>query len=223
MRPNKKAVIFDLDGTVLDTIADIAAAVNRALASFGFPERSVGEVESFLGNGSLMLIRRATGVFDNDEQVLSVRSRFRREYEKGMCDLTKPYEGMTELLAELSQRGVKTAVVTNKDHRNAVPMIKHYFGDTVHICKGVIADGERKPNPENTLSVLGSFGVTVEEAVFVGDGMADLQVSKACEMDFIPVSYGYTSAEKLKSESGREAVASVAELRAELLELCKLN
>lgn len=219
MRLNKRAVIFDLDGTVLDTIADIAAAVNRALVAFGFPERSVGEVQGFLGNGSLMLIRRATGVFDNDGLVLSVRTRFREEYEKDMCSLTKPYEGMTELLTELSAMGVKTAVVTNKDHRNAVPMIKHYFGEAVNITKGVTADGERKPNPENTLAVLNDLGVTVDEAVFVGDGMADLQVSRACNMDFIPVSYGYTSAERLFSESGRAAVSSVAELRAELLGL----
>ena len=100
MKPNKKAVVFDLDGTVLDTIADIAAAVNRALAAFGFPERTVDETRGFLGNGSLMLIKRATGVFDNEELCLKVRARFREEYEKGMCDLTKPYEGICGLLSQ---------------------------------------------------------------------------------------------------------------------------
>lgn len=223
MKPNKKAVLFDLDGTVLDTISDIAAAVNRALAAFGFPQRTVDEVQSFLGNGSLMLIRRATGVFDNDEVVLSVRSRFREEYEKGMCDLTKPYEGITELMAELSDRGIKTAVVTNKDHRNALPMIEHYFGKTVHICKGVTADGERKPNPETTLAVLSQLGVTADEAVFVGDGMADLQVSANAGVDFLPVGYGYTPAEKLFSECGKNPVPHVSALKRELFAYCGLE
>lgn len=217
MKPNKKAVVFDLDGTVLDTIADIAAAVNRALKAFGFAEKSVSQVQSYLGNGSLMLIKRAIENFDDEELCLSVRSRFREEYERDMCNLTKPYDGMVELMAELSRKGVKTAVVTNKDHHSAVSMINHYFGETVHITKGVVADGERKPNPQNTLSVLEELGVTVDESVFVGDGMADLMVSKACLMDFIPVSYGYTSAEKLKNESGREAVPTVEQLRNELL------
>ncbi len=220
MKPNKKAVVFDLDGTVLDTIADIAAAVNRALVAFGFPERTVDETRGFLGNGSLMLIKRATNVFDNEELCLKVRARFREEYEKGMCDLTRPYEGMCGLLSELSEKGIKVAVVTNKDHRCAEPMIKHYFGDSVHICKGVVADNQRKPNPENTLKTLAQFGVTPDEAVFVGDGMADLQVSQNAEIDFVPVGYGYTSSEKLFSECGINPAVDVPALAKVLSEYC---
>ncbi len=220
MKPNKKAVVFDLDGTVLDTIADIAAAVNRALVAFGFSERTVKEVQGFLGNGSLMLIKRATGVFDNEDLCLKVRARFREEYEKDMCNLTKPYDGMCGLLSWLCEKGIKVAVVTNKDHRCAEPMIKHYFGDTVHICKGVGKDNERKPNPENTLWALEQLGVAPVDAIFVGDGMADLQVSQNAGIDFVPVGYGYTSPEKLFSECGINPAMDIPALTKVLSEYC---
>lgn len=218
MSVNKKAIIFDLDGTVIDTIADIAAALNRAMASFGFPERTVAEVQSFLGNGSLMLVRRAIGAENDADLCLAVRSRFREEYEKGMFDLTKPYNGIKELLEELSSMGVKTAVVTNKDDKCAVQMIDRFFGNAVVFTRGVRRDDERKPDPTVTLRVLSDFGVSPEEALFVGDGMADLNAAKNGGIDFVPVGYGYTSRERLFDACGTEPVQSVDELRRKLLE-----
>lgn len=215
---NKKIVFFDLDGTIIDTIADIAAAVNRALAAFGYPARTVAEVQSFLGNGSLMLIRRALPNGGDDELCLTIRSRFREEYESDMYSNTEPYEGISQIFAELSNFGVKIAVITNKDHRCAVPMIKRYFGDAVDICRGVTGDTDRKPNPETTLSVLSELGMTPDEALFVGDGMADLNVSKNIGIDFIPVGYGYTSSEKLLSQCQKQPVADVSSLRRELMQ-----
>ena len=96
-------------------------------------------------------------------------------------------------------------------------MIKHYFGDLVHICQGVTGDNDRKPNPKVTLSVLSQFGVTPDEALFVGDGMPDLMVSKNGGIDFVPVGYGYTPSEKLFSESGKTVAEDVKSLRYELL------
>ncbi len=218
---SKKVVIFDLDGTILDTIGDITAAVNRALDFYGYGARTVEEITSFLGNGSLMLIRRALPGGGSDEFCIEVRTRFRAEYEAHMYDLTAPYEGAVELLRELASMGIKTAVVTNKDDRAAVPMIKHYFGDTVSICRGVRADTDRKPSPDITLSVLESFGCTPEEALFIGDGMADLTVAKKCGIDYIPVGYGYTSGERLFNECGITPVNSVSDLRDEIMRQIK--
>lgn len=214
---NKKAVIFDLDGTIIDTIRDIAAAVNRAANAFGFPSHSVEQVTGFLGNGSLMLMRRVTNVFDNDELCLAVRERFRREYETHMLDLTVPYDGIAELFSALRERNVKIAVVTNKDDHCAVPMIEHYFGGLVDITRGVRNDTDRKPNPEVTLSVLEQLGVSPDEALFVGDGMADVNVSKNCGIEIVPVGYGYTSAEKLLQETGVAPAMTVDELTKRLL------
>jgi len=214
----KKAVLFDLDGTVLDTIADIAAAVNRALNAYGFPEKTVEQITGYLGNGSLMLMRRATDFKADDDLCLLIRKRFGEEYINDMCNVTRPYEGIKELFAELSAKGAKIAVITNKDHRCAEPMIKHYFGESVDVTRGVTADTDRKPNPEKTLNLLAEWEITPEEALFVGDGMADLEVAKNSGIDFVPVGYGYTSPEKLFAESGKRVMADVEELRRELLQ-----
>lgn len=214
---NKKLIIFDLDGTILDTIADIAAAVNRALVAFGYPTHSVADIQSFLGNGSLMLMKRSLGGDADESLCKKVRERFRAEYDSGMYDLTKPYEGMIELLSEIKSRGAVLAVVSNKDDKNVVSMVEHYFGDLFTVCRGVRGDNDRKPNPENTLDVIKSLGFVPNEAVFVGDGMPDLEVTKNANVDFIPVGYGYTSAEKLLKACGICPATDVSELRERLL------
>ncbi|MBR4950547.1 MAG: HAD hydrolase-like protein, partial [Clostridia bacterium] len=103
----KKAVLFDLDGTVLDTIADIAAALNRALAAFGFKEKSVSQVQSYLGNGMLMLVRRATDFAAEDSMCLQIREAFAKEYANDMYSNTVPYQGVPQLLCDLGAAGVK--------------------------------------------------------------------------------------------------------------------
>ncbi len=218
MNSTKKAVVFDLDGTVIDTIGDIAAAVNRALAFYGYPSRTVAEIQSFLGNGSLMLMRRALPNGGSDELCMKIRERFRIEYESDMYSNTRPYDGIKELLDTLSARGLKLAVVTNKDDKCAVPMIRHYFGDVVDVCRGVRADGDRKPNPRVTLEVLSMLGVAPDEILFIGDGRADVEVCKNGGFEIIPVGYGYTHPDILLAESGVAAAMTVPELKARILE-----
>ncbi len=215
---NKKLIIFDLDGTILDTIADIAAAVNRALIAFGYPTHSVSDIQSFLGNGSLMLMKRALGGDADEELCKRVRERFRVEYDSGMYDLTFPYEGMSELLSELKSRGAVLCVISNKDDKNAVPMVEHYFGGIFTATRGVRGDTDRKPNPELTLNLVESLGFTPDEALFVGDGMPDFNVSKNAKIDFVPVGYGYTPSEKLFDACGIAPVKDVSELREKLFQ-----
>ena len=214
---DKKVVIFDLDGTILDTIEDIAGAVNRASATFGYPSRTVSEIQSFLGNGSLVLMRRTLGEDADDEIWKKVRTVFRTEYQTGMYNHTKPYEGIKELLSELRALGATVMVVTNKDDRSAVPMIEHFFGDLVQHCRGVRGDNDRKPNPQVTLELLESLGYTPNQALLVGDGMADLEVSKNAGIEYIPVGYGYTASEKLFANCGKTPAKDVSELRRILL------
>lgn len=214
---NKKAVIFDLDGTILDTIADIAAAVNRALAALGYPSRSVQEVQGFLGNGSLMLMRRALPNGASDSECITLRELFRVEYEKGMCASTVPYKGITELLNKLNSAGAVCAVVSNKDDKAAISMVKHYFGNSFAYIRGVRGDTDRKPNPTATLSVLSELGFTPNQALFVGDGIADYEVSVNAGIDYIPVGYGYTPSEKLFEICKKTPFNSVFELEIELM------
>lgn len=222
LKLKKKAVVFDLDGTILDTIGDIASAVNYALDAYGFKPRTKEEVISFIGNGSLMLIRRALGDESaekyDDNFVKEVRARFREEYQKHMFDETYIYDGVSELVDELKEMGIVSVVVTNKDDRSAVPMIKHYFGDRFAYVRGVRADTERKPNPELTLSVLNELGIKPSEALFIGDGMADLKVSQNCGIDYIPIGYGYTSPERLFAECQKTPVSDVKSLREAIIE-----
>lgn len=214
-----KAVVFDLDGTLLDTVADLAGALCAALAAFGYPEHEANTVKSFLGNGSFMLVRRALPKEAPDSEIEPVRARFREEYEKHMLDKTLPYKGIKELLAGLASRGIKTAVVTNKDDASAVRMIKSFFGGYVAVCRGVRADGERKPAPGVTLSVLGALGVEPKNAVFVGDGIADYETAKNCKIRFVPVGYGYTDPDILFEKSGIKPVADVDALGKELFSI----
>lgn len=219
MKSNKKIIIFDLDGTILDTIGDITTAVNYALDVYGDPPRSVDEVKSFLGNGSLVLMRRALKNGGDDELCKEVRTHFRAEYERCMLDKTKAYDGIAELVDWLNERGVVSVVLTNKDDKNAVPMIKHYFGDRFAFVRGVRTDTDRKPNPEVALSILEKFGFSPDEALVIGDGMADLNLAKNAGIDFLPIGYGYTDPNRLLEECGILPVADVESLRRELQKL----
>ena len=219
MKSNKKIIIFDLDGTVLDTICDLAAAVNYALALYGNPQRTVDEVKSFIGNGSLMLIRRALQNGGDDEFCKEVRTHFRAEYEKRMLEQTVPYDGIAEIVDRLNEKGIISVVLTNKDDKNAVPMIKHYFGDRFALVRGVRADGERKPDPTVALSILAQFGFTPDEALIVGDGMADMNLAKNANIDFLPIGYGYTDPKRLYDECGTEPVLSAEALKSALEKL----
>jgi phosphoglycolate phosphatase len=219
MKSDKKIVIFDLDGTILDTIADLAAAVNYALSLYNNPQRTVDEVKSFIGNGSLMLIRRALQNGGDDEFCKEVRTHFRAEYERRMLDQTAPYEGIPEIIDMLNEKGIVSVVLTNKDDKNAVPMIKHYFGDRFALVRGVRADGERKPDPTVALSILAQFGFTTDEALIVGDGMADMNLAKNANIDFLPIGYGYTDPKRLYDECGTEPVLSAEALKTALEKL----
>ncbi|MBQ5837480.1 MAG: HAD-IA family hydrolase [Clostridia bacterium] len=219
MKSNKKIIIFDLDGTILDTIGDITTAVNYALDVYGDPPRSVDEVKSFLGNGSLVLMRRALKNGGDDELCKEVRTHFRAEYERCMLDKTKAYDGIAELVDWLNERGVVSVVLTNKDDKSAVPMIKHYFGDRFAFVRGVRTDTDRKPNPEVALSILEKFGFSPDEALVIGDGMADLNLAKNAGIDFLPIGYGYTDPSRLLEECGILPVADVESLRRELQKL----
>jgi phosphoglycolate phosphatase len=219
MKSDKKIVIFDLDGTILDTIADLAAAVNYALSLYNNPQRTVDEVKSFIGNGSLMLIRRALQNGGDDEFCKEVRTHFRAEYERRMLDQTAPYEGIPEIIDMLNEKGIVSVVLTNKDDKNAVPMIKHYFGNRFALVRGVRADGERKPDPTVALSLIEQFGFTPDEALIVGDGMADMRLAQNAKIDFIPIGYGYTDPSRLLDGCGIQPVSDVVSLRRELQKL----
>ena len=211
-----KAVIFDLDGTLLDTLKDLANSVNYALREFGYPERTIDEVRRFIGNGVIKLMERATPDGIDEEAFEKCFNTFRSHYLEHMYDNTKPYEGIIEMLSILKEKGVKTAVVSNKLHSGVVGLCEDFFGGQLTSAYGVNTEDERKPQPKNVLRALADLGVGAEETVYVGDSEVDVQTAKNAGLKCIGVTWGFRSEEEL-FEAGAEYIAHSAEETADIV------
>lgn len=186
-----QAVIFDLDGTLLNTLEDLAGSVNHALGEFGFPKRTVTEIRSFIGNGVVRLMERAVPAGIDGKTFEKCFSAFREHYLEHMYDTTKPYDGILELLDELKARGVKTSVVSNKLHAGVVGLCGDFFADRLTSAFGVGDESERKPAPLNVLRALDSLKTEKCAAVYVGDSEVDVQTAKNAGLACIGVTWGY--------------------------------
>ncbi|MBQ1243028.1 MAG: HAD family hydrolase [Clostridia bacterium] len=204
-----KAVIFDLDGTLLDTLVDLYNSVNHALRTFGFPERTIDEVRRFIGNGVKKLMERSTPEGTDEETNAKCLDCFRAHYLVHMADNTAPYDGVNELIAKLREKGVRTAVVSNKLHSAVVDLCKDYF-EGIEEAIGVSVEAERKPNPVNVLKVLDAFGITADECIYVGDSEVDVQTAHNAGVKCIGVTWGFRDEAELK-ENGADFIAHTAE------------
>lgn len=208
----KKAVIFDLDGTLLNTYEDLANAVNFALEQNGLPTHMAEKYKIFAGNGTDMMITRALPEADrNDEMLDKVRKLYFEYYNAHSGECTKPYDGIVDMLSELKSRGFKLAVVSNKIDFMTRAVVKEYFGDTTFDfvtgqCDGIIP----KPDPSMVYKVMEQFGVTSDECIFVGDSGVDAETGKNANMFTVGVLWGFRD-EKELLECGASAVISKAE------------
>ena len=200
-----KAVIFDLDGTLLDTLGDLHAAVNHALSEFGFPERSLDEVRRFVGNGVVKLMQRATPEGTDAETDEKCLDAFREYYLVHMRDMTAPYEGVISLIEKLRARKVKTAVVSNKLHQAVYELCQDYFPGLIDEAIGVSVEAERKPSPVNVYKALEKMGVSTDECIYIGDSEVDVQTSRNAGVKCIGVTWGFRSREELIS-AGAEII-----------------
>jgi len=213
MSPVKKAALFDLDGTLLDTLGDLTSALNRALAASGRAGGYTrGDVNGFIGNGALVLVARASGLSPESDECRKLRAAFTEEYKSDLFTHTRPYAGIPRLIRELKSRGVCSAVVSNKDDSCAVRIIERFFGGDIAFTRGVRAEPERKPDPATALEALAALGVDPRNAVLIGDGVTDAGTAENAGVRFIPVGYGYTSPAKLRDFCGIEPARTVKEL-----------
>lgn len=198
-------VIFDLDGTLLDTLDDLTSAVNYALSVFALPKRSKEEVRQFIGNGQKKLLERAS---ENKVPVDELLPLFREYYIQHSADKTKPYDGVLTLLNGLKLQGVQTAVVSNKPHFATKPLVEEYFGDLIQLTQGEDeANGVmRKPNPTSLLAVIEKLGAVKEKTVYIGDSEVDIETAKNAEVDCISVAWGFKDEEFLR-QNGAEKLA----------------
>ena len=206
--------IFDLDGTLLDTLGDLAASVNYAMRMHGMPEHSVDEVRLFVGNGVRRLMERAVSGGAAHPAFEAAFATFRRHYMEHSLDTTRPYEGIPELLQELKRRGRHTAVVSNKFDAATKELCRHFFPDTIDVAVGEHeAEGIRKkPAPDTVLQALSQLGVGQEGAVYVGDSDVDIQTARNSGLPCISVLWGFRNREFLLAHGAETFVSQPSEL-----------
>ena len=202
----KKAVIWDLDGTLLDTLQDLTAAVNFALTQGGYPVRTIHEVRAFVGNGVAKLIERAMPAGASAQQVAEALAVFRQYYAVHSVDVTAPYEGIPAGLEALRDAGVKMAVVSNKLEPAVEALRQRFFADTIAVAAGDVPTRPAKPAPDSTLWAMEQLGVTAEETLFVGDSEVDILTARHAGVDCLAVSWGFRDKECLLGQ-GAAAVA----------------
>lgn len=183
--------IFDLDGTLLNTLGDLAASCNFALREMNMPQRTINEVRLFVGNGVRKLIERAVPAGTSKEVTEETLAIFRRHYLEHGLDSTMPYDGINELLTELKGRGKNVAVVSNKFYDATRNLCHHFFSDTITVAIGEKEGINKKPAPDTVLAALEELGVTNKDAVYVGDSEVDIQTARNCGIPCISVLWGF--------------------------------
>ena len=192
-----KTYIFDLDGTLLSTLADLAASTNYALRTHRMPERSLDEVRRFVGNGVKKLMERAIPDGLNNPLFEETFATFRQHYMQHNLDTTQPYPGIMQLLEQLKAEDKNIAVVSNKFYAATRELCRHFFGDLVPVAIGEREDIRKKPAPDTVIEALRELGVDKEGAVYIGDSDVDIMTAKNSGMPCVSVLWGFRDKEFL--------------------------
>ncbi|MEN8078735.1 HAD family hydrolase [Clostridioides difficile] len=209
-----KAVIFDLDGTLLDTLEDLANACNYALKVCGFKTHNTCDYVKFVGNGRYKLIERIVPeeYKKNEDIINKVLELFDQYYGQHMIDMTKPYDGIYEMLEELNKKHIKLAVVSNKPHEFAEDVVKKYFGETFEITYGQRPNHPTKPDPKTVFEVMESLKVDKTECIYVGDSDVDVNTAKNADVKSVGVDWGFRGAGELREAGADYIIEKPAEL-----------
>ena len=206
--------IFDLDGTLLDTLGDLAASVNDALRKHGMPEHSIDDVRRFVGNGVRLLMERAVPDGAANPLFEETFASFRQHYMAHSLDTTKPYEGIPEALADLKARGCHLAVVSNKMMAATQELCRHFFPDTIEVAIGEheSAGIRKKPAPDTVFAALKALGVGQEGAVYVGDSDVDIETARNSGLPCISVLWGFRDRDFLIQHGAETFISTPSEL-----------
>lgn len=207
--------IFDLDGTLLSTLNDLAASTNCALRWAGMPERTIEEIRMFVGNGVKLLMERAIPNGINNPKFEETYAKFREHYLEHNLDTTCPYEGIPALLRELKRRGKKLAIVSNKFYAATQDLAKHFFPDTIEVAIGERETIRKKPAPDSVLEALRQLGASKEGAVYIGDSDVDIMTAKNCGLPCISVLWGFRDKDFLIQHGGTIFVNKPADILGE--------
>ena len=213
-----KAVLFDMDGTVLDTLADLTNAVNHILAQYGMPQRTPREVAGFLGNGAARLLTLSVPAGTGEETVREMLAVYQPWYDAHCAILTAPYPGIVELMEALKKAGVKQAVISNKQDRAVRRLADEHFPGLLETAVGESESVRRKPNPDAVLAALREMDVAPEDAVYVGDTEVDLLTAQNAHLDCAVVGWGFRTEAQLRAAGAGHIFQSAEELLHWLLE-----
>ena len=208
-------IVFDMDGTILDTLEDLKNSMNHTLRLHNMPERTLDEIRSFVGNGIRKLIERAVVSGTPEDNIDKIHKDFMAHYEVHCADFTKPYDGVNDLIAKLRNRGCKTAVVSNKADGAVQDLCVQYFPNLFDLAIGERPELAKKPAPDMVDLALEQLHIPREKAVYIGDSDVDVATARNSCLDMIAVDWGFRTREFLM-EQGAETIVSKPE---EILEL----
>ena len=206
--------VFDLDGTLLDTLGDLAASTNYALRTYGMPEHSLDDVRRFVGNGVRVLMERAVPQGAENPQFEAAFQTFREHYMQHSLDTTKPYDGILETLEALKAEGCRLAVVSNKMMAATQELCRHFFHDTIEVAIGEHeAQGIRKkPAPDTVNEAFRQLGIGKERAVYVGDSDVDILTARNSGLPCISVLWGFRDRDFLIQHGAETFISAPSEL-----------
>ena len=207
-----QAIIFDLDGTLLNTLDDLANAANRTLAHFGYPVHPIEAYKRFVGNGGSTLMGRAlpSGEYERlgEAGLRPIVDAMRADYIKHAADVTRPYDGIPELLAKIRALNLPSGVLSNKPHPATLLTVRHFFADhPFTIVRGAMPDVPLKPDPTAALDMAGTLGIEPGRILYVGDSDVDMHTARNAGMFAVGAAWGFRGADEL-SASGADRVCA---------------
>ncbi len=212
MMGDYRTVIFDLDGTLLNTLEDLKDSVNEILKQHGYSERSLSEIRSFVGNGAANLIRRALPEGSSQEEIGNCLKEYSAYYFAHSRIKTCPYEGILNMLKELKARGFCLAVVSNKGEDTVKDLCETYFPGYISAAVGDMEGFQKKPAPDNVWRAMSECHAKRNDTLYVGDSEVDIETAKNCGLDSVLVSWGFREKELLKEHGAQHIIDSPLEL-----------
>ena len=208
-----ETAIFDLDGTLLNTLDDLANAANHTLAKYNLPTHETEKYKYFVGNGMKNLVTKILPENKREEPFFTeIYNSFIERYQAHFLDDTTPYDGICQLIDMLVEKGVKIAVVTNKVHDRAAMLIERFFGDKISITQGQVTHFPLKPDPTSALDVVKRLDSSADKTIFIGDSGVDMQTAKNGGFFAAGVLWGFRKDDELRANGADMTFSSPAEL-----------
>ncbi len=213
-----QAVLFDMDGTVLDTLDDLCDSINHSRAEFSLPSVSREHVRQCLGNGAAYLVKHSLPADCSPELEAKVLAFYKPWYDAHCLIKTAPYDGILPMMQALKARGLRLAIISNKPDRAVQELSAAFFPDLLELSVGESPSVRRKPAPDTVLTAAAQIGLSVDQCVYVGDSEVDLQTARNAGMDCISVTWGFRDEPQLLDAGAAALVHTPKELEAFLLE-----